>query len=187
MERQEKESGAKMRQRRDTEDRAIAYRQWRHGRGGRSACVCDIDQLEYRYVDGIPTPIGILEITRYDAHVEPEPSYLANIIDRYDKRDGQGKACRRWAEMLKVEAWIVLFRYSISEVGDKFYDHDFWIYELTNPEAAWHAITQAQYERFLLKLEARALGRPVWEEAADEQEKTEETPQKAVEEEDIPI
>ena len=190
MERVEKETGAKTRQRRDNEDRAKAYRLWRHGRGGRSACVCDIDQLEYRYVDGIPVPVGILEITRYDGNVaDPPAEYLDRIIERYEERDGQARACRRWAEMLGVEAWIVLFRHSIAEVGPGFFDHDFWIYQLTDPNAGWFAISQPQYDNFLRKLAERALRGRRPDVAADPEEpaKLGTKAEEKGDEEDVPI
>jgi hypothetical protein len=133
-------SGSKDHQRDDWEDRAAVYRNWRYKAGLSRGYVADIDQLEYRFIDGVFTPIALLELTRVDDENWISPQYLNAITERF-KRDGQGKVAREVASLLGLacEAWIVLFRKSLSE---------FWIYNLTL-EKGWVQMSQVEYRNWL--------------------------------------
>ena len=54
------ETGAKGRQRDDHEDRAAGYRRFRMNYGASGLCCADLDQVEWRMIDGMPTPVAVL-------------------------------------------------------------------------------------------------------------------------------
>ena len=133
----------KGKRRADTEDRAAAYRQWRWN--FRSAYVSDIDQVEWRIVDGKVEPVLLLELTRFDGDNQPAPGYFDAITARF-RREGQGRAAVTFASMLGVDAVIVLFRHNLE---------DFWLYNLTIGEG-WYHLGRDCYRRWL---EAKHHGR----------------------------
>jgi len=118
---------SKGRQRVDTEDRAAPFRDWRRSLG-RPYYVCDIDQVEWRMIDGRPVPVAVMELTRVDGNVAIPATYLEAILTRFTKRDGQGAATKAFAELMGVKAWIVLFRWDMSEL---------WLYNLTDGRGWW--------------------------------------------------
>ena len=119
-----------------TEDRIAAYRQWRWD--FRSAYVSDIDQLEWRVIDGKVVPVLLLELTRFDGDNQPGQGYLDAITARF-RRGGQGRAAITFAGMLGVDAVIVLFRYNLE---------DFWLYNLTIGEG-WYHLGRDGYRHWL--------------------------------------
>ena len=135
----------KVRQRSDQEDRLSDYRRWRW-RLGAGCFVSDIDQVEWRLVEGQIAPAMVLEMTRLDGDAVPSPSYLQAIIDRFTKRDGQGLAVCEIARRLGVDAVIVLFRHDLTEV---------WLYNLST-SIGWHHGSFPTYEKWIRELRGAA-------------------------------
>ncbi len=136
----EKRSAAKGHRRSDIEDRGREYRDWRRGIG-RSFYVMDIDQVEYRYVNGVMTPVLALELTRLDGDREPPETYFQAITKRFSNRDGQAAAITQLAGKLGVDAVIVLYRYNLSQ---------FWLYNLTKNKG-WYKLSLDGYKQWICK------------------------------------
>lgn len=102
----------------------------------------DIDQVEWRIIDGVPTPIAIIELSRVDGNVHLPKSYMEAVLHRFNKRDGQGSMIKEIAQSLKVKAWVVLFRWDLTE---------FWVYNLTDSRGWWQ-MNQEKYEGWVRKL-----------------------------------
>jgi hypothetical protein len=83
-----------------------------------------------------------IELSRVDGHVPVRQRYLDAVIARFCRRDGQGDAVVQPAATLDVKAWIVLFRWDLTE---------FWIYNLTARRGWWN-INAETYERWLRSL-----------------------------------
>lgn len=115
-------------QRKDMEDRLAFYRAWRFSWGG-GAFVSDLDQIEWRVMDGKIRPVAVFEMTRLDGDMKPPQTYFDAIEKRFSTRDGQGGAVLEFACRLGVPAAIVLFRHDLSE---------FWVYVLSNPTKWFH-------------------------------------------------
>lgn len=151
-------SGAKARQRDDTEDRTLVYRDWRRevvGRGKRRATcyTSDLDQIEYVIVKNVPIPVAILELTRYDHDEHDGPSqswakYKSAILDRYFFRDAQGRFVKVMAERMGVPAYIVLFR---KDLGS------FYLFDMIDPRANWVHMEPDEYKEWLCQLKADAI------------------------------
>ena len=109
------------------EDRTAAYRAFR--RTIKQAGATDFDQIEWRFNEGgHPYPVGLLELSRVDGNVRLPQTYLDNVLTRIMKRDWQGRLAVRAAEILRVRAWMVLFRWDLTE---------FWVYNLTHTRGWW--------------------------------------------------
>ncbi len=132
----------KGRQRSDTEDRLLEYRRWRFTWGG-GTFVSDIDQLEWRIVDGQVQPKAILELTRLDGDREPPILYFNNILKRFNQRDGQALAVKTFAKKLNISAAIVLYRYNLEE---------FWVFNLSNDDMRWYHMTKVKYRAWVERL-----------------------------------
>ncbi len=131
--------GTKGKQRKDREDRAAGYREWRQAFGG-GCYVEDVDQVEWRKgVSGELCPVATLELTRLDGNRNPPATYLQNILARFGERDFQATHSRHVAGALGVSCFVVLFRWDLSE---------FWIYNLSEKRGWWH-LTQDRYMRWL--------------------------------------
>lgn len=124
----EREGPTKGKQRKDSEDRCADYRAWRH-RLGDGCYVMDIDQIEWRLVDGLPVPVAALELSRVDGNKRLPQSYLNAVTTRFQDRDGQASAITAFAAKMGVKAWVVLFRWDLT---------DFWVYNLTDTRGWWH-------------------------------------------------
>ena len=125
------------------EDRMFPYSLWHRHELGSKECVQDLDQVEYRFdKEGNIIPVTILEVTRMDVGWEnrdPNETYLKNIEHRFFNRDAQARAIQHLARMLRVKAWIVLFR------GDL---QAFWVFDI-RARGPWHRLTDAQYKRWI--------------------------------------
>jgi len=129
----------KDKQRDENTDRAIDYRKWRWGVG--SGCyVADIDQLEYRFIYDSIKPVALLELTRVDGNIPLPNSYLDAVLRRFRKRDAQSKLAIYVASMLNCKAWIVLFRWNLSE---------YWLYNLTNNRGWYKSLSPETYKNWL--------------------------------------
>jgi len=118
----------------------VAYRKFR--RTIAQAGATDFDQVEWRFNDGLPTPVALFELTRVDGSMRVPDTYLQKIIDRFTARDWQGRFAIRGAELLGCEAWVVAFRWSLSE---------FWVYNLSKDDGWWH-VDQARYKKWITNL-----------------------------------
>ncbi len=134
-------SGAKAHQRGDIENRILPYSLW-HRTLDRSLLMLDVDFIEWRFRDGDPVPVGVMEVTRVDSGKDVNENYLNSILQRYDIRDLQGKVARKVAEALRTRAYIVLFRENCSE---------FWVYDLTC-NRGWIHFDPKEMEAFLKRL-----------------------------------
>lgn len=130
--------GAKARQRKDRENRLTEYTDWRRKLGDDFYCT-DVDQLEWREIDGVLTPVAVLELTMVEGNAHVPQKYLNNILDRFLIRDGQGEMAQRLAAKLGVKAWIVLFRWDLTE---------FWVYDLCGTRR-WYHTSPAKYKAWL--------------------------------------
>lgn len=153
--------GTKARQRNDTEDRSLIYRDWRRevgktekdGRYRKTAYTSDLDQVEYIFVKNEPIPIAIFELTRYDFDEYDGPNhswakYRSAILDRYFLRDAQGRFIQTVARKMEVPAFIVLFRHDLEA---------FWIFDLMHRDAVWVRKDAEQYKEWLAQLRLDAL------------------------------
>ncbi len=137
----ERNAGIKGKQRMDTEDRAADYRNWRHQFGG-GCYVSDVDQLEWRIVDDEIRIVASIELSRVDGNVPIPDSYQDAVVNRFGNRDGQSKIIREVAARLGVPAWIVLFRWDLSE---------FWVFNLSEARGWWH-LSPAKYRSWIKSL-----------------------------------
>src|SRR5262245_1147423 len=134
----------------DAEDRALPYRNYRRTFAERCATtgsglhVNDIDQLEWRMIDGRPVPVAVFELTCLDRTVTVvRPQYLAAILDRMQLRDPQAALACEVARRCGVEAWVIAWRIDCSE---------FWIFNLSINAGWWH-LTAPEYRRWIVNLE----------------------------------
>jgi hypothetical protein len=141
MEKKITDSGAKAYQREDTEWRAKPYSDW-HRTLDKSLLMTDVDFIEWRFIDGELTAVGVMEVTRVDMGKEVNQAYLDNIIHRFEVRDFQAKAARHVAEKLGTKVYIILFREDCSE---------FWTYNLTD-KRGWAHYNPQQFEAALKRL-----------------------------------
>ena len=148
--------GTKARQRDDKEDRTIVYRDFRRdvgktikdGRKRNTCYVSDLDQIEYIFVDNVPIPVAVLEITRYDFDenkLAPHSwaKYRTSILNRYFTRDAQGKFIVNIAKNLNCLAYIVLFRCDVES---------FWVFDLLNNNHFWKHFSKDEYIEWLVTL-----------------------------------
>jgi hypothetical protein len=138
-------SGAKAYQRQDAEDRALEFRSF-HRTLNRRLCASDVDLVEWRLIDGVWTPVAILEITRADSGTSVTQGYKDAILDRFFSRDSfQTMAATNIAKLLGVKAWIVLFKEGCQE---------FWIYNLSGGSGGrWYKYDRTRLENWLDHLE----------------------------------
>lgn len=147
------ESGTKARQRDDTEDRSLVYRDWRResvGKGKkRSTCyTSDLDQVEYVIHKDEVYPVAIIELTRYDMEetdMAPHSwaKYRQSILDRYFIRDAQGKFIKKLSNLIGVPAYIVLFQKNLTS---------FWLFDVNDTQALWIHKTPEEYREWLASL-----------------------------------
>lgn len=130
--------GSKAYQRTDTEWRIKAYSDWRRTIKGPPYMI-DADDIEWRFVGGQPFPAAVIEVTRVDNEIPVGAKYLQAIISRFEERDSQAKVARKLASLLKVEAYITLFRHACTE---------FWVYNLSR-RTPWVYYKPDEYQAFL--------------------------------------
>jgi hypothetical protein len=134
-------NGLKGRQHHSREDRTAPYRDWRWRLGG-GLYVNDIDQVEWRLRGGQITPVAVLELTRVNGTMPVPARYLDNILQRICHRDPQGRVAVEIADRLVVCAYLVLWRWDLSE---------FWCYNLTDGKG-WQHWNRQQYQAWLKAL-----------------------------------
>lgn len=124
----------------DTTDRSMPYRQWRWDAKTSGCYVQDIDQIEYRFKDGVLVPVAVIELTSSEGHTMDDGLRKA-IVDRF-ATTGQGKLLREVAKGLKCKAWAVLHGADMTEL---------WVYNLTDVRGWWQ-MTPERYREWLTSL-----------------------------------
>lgn len=135
--------GTKAKQLEGCEDRDARYREW-HRKLGSRLCAMDVDQVEYRVVDGIPRVRALIELTRIDGAPNPPPSYFGSILDRAEKRDAQITVLTQLAEDLGVRLFYVAYM----KDGGAFYVCDL----LLDPGREWLRYSANEYRDLLSSL-----------------------------------
>ncbi len=140
MEKKLTDSGAKAYQRDDENEedsRAKVYMDW-HRDLDSELLMADVDSIEWRYKQGKLTPVAVIELTRIDEPLKYPDNYLKSILERFEKRDMQGKAVRIVAAALNVPAYITLFQKDLDK---------FWVYSLQKLQ--WREFNKTEYIKFL--------------------------------------
>lgn len=99
-------------------DRTEEYRSWRTTLG--VAGVCDVDQIEYRFVDGVLKVVGVVELcvadrisdenprgVRYGC--DPSPGFFAAVEAKVSPARAQGVCLRELARALSVPLLLVVY------------------------------------------------------------------------------
>lgn len=130
-------NGVKALQRMDTEDRTIAYRNWR--REISSAPYCnDIDQVEWVInSENWIIPVALLELTRVDSSTA-NPNYFNAILKRF-REQGQGSFAEAMGRMLNCDAYIVAYAADLSHMH---------LYNLSQG-CGWNRFSQTQYRQWI--------------------------------------
>ena len=124
----------------------MSYRAYR--RSFEAGCfVSDIDHVEWRMIDGFPTPVAILELTRLvDSddfkHVRWE------VLDRFHE-NVRGEFILEMGKELGVSVFAVVFEKDLKRfwVGNLTEDLD-----LANREDHWMQLDNSQYEKWITNL-----------------------------------
>jgi hypothetical protein len=146
-------NGGKARQRPDTTDRSLPYRDMRRTLDThRTPIAYDADQLEMvRTKDGWKCA-AFLELTLRE-QVSPDgkdwgPTPGKEYLDRYEQRDHQGDLARAVAGLMGCPAYLVVFNDDASH---------FWVHDLNSAHNEWYHTDRVGYERFLERLRDRVL------------------------------
>jgi len=127
-------------------DLLAEYRTWRRGFGNK-LYASDIDQIEWRIVDGIPVPVALIEMTRVTGTKRVPVAYLESVLKRYTVRDPKSQLTINAAAHMGIDAYLVIYRENLE---------DFWVYNLTWG-GAWQAKTQQQYRDWVSSLDRKSL------------------------------
>lgn len=119
------------------EDYGQEYKKWRISlRNGMYGL--DVDAIEWRYFDGVLTPVAVLETTSIRQNQPVNDNYLNLILSRFDNGI-QSQTSLYIANALNVKAYIVAFRRGLEE---------FWIYNLTD-RTRWYHVSKEGMIKFL--------------------------------------
>lgn len=130
----------KTKHRDDGEARESIYRDWRWDLG--FGVVSNVDQVEWRYIGGVPDPVAIIEVTmRENLGFPPPGDYFRRILGRYNK-ETQGVLAKRLAERLDVSCYIVVYQDDLAA---------FWIHNWSKG-GGWYERDQDGYVRWLQQL-----------------------------------
>jgi len=113
------------------------YKEFRRSFGGGAYCM-DIDQFEYRIENGIVSVKAFFEMTERTYPGEMEDNFLGPVWRRI-ANGSRGKVLRKVAEIMKCEAYIVIFRKDLSE---------FVVRSLIDPKP-WKFMTQEEYKKWI--------------------------------------
>ena len=122
----------------DGEDRTELYRDWRRSNFGNNRYVFDVDQIEYRFRNGEPEPVAIIELTRSDFKSSDPAKLLTAVLGRI-KDKAHGKMLNLVAAALGVHAYIVCFEKDLST---------FYVYNLTD-DRGWATFSQYNYQQLI--------------------------------------
>ena len=123
------------------EDRSLDYRDWRRTFKS-SSYVMDMDQVEYRIVDGEFIPVAVIELTRTDEDVRSAVALQTAVLRRISEENIQAKVLVSMAQRLGVDAFLVLFVADLSE---------FHVYNLST-ENGWWVMNPERYQYWIDKL-----------------------------------
>lgn len=147
----EPSKGGKPHKRSDTEDRAFSYRSYRRTFGD-GCYVNDLDHVEWRVRDDVPTPVAVFELTRVDfefSNDKHRQSYQDSILKRFNS-DGQMDFVCEMAFRLGVPAYIILFQKNLKH---------FWLYNLSDDDYPntgipnqWHHKSETGYRLWVKNL-----------------------------------
>ena len=124
------------------DDRVMEYRKWRMGL--KVGKVQDIDQLEYKIVDGQVIPLAILELTKVEGCVIYPERYLYKIEQTRVKQMMVTTAIARY---LNIPAYYVVF-----EDGVTLGTGRMWNLRLHDRENGWTLTTIERLEEWLRNL-----------------------------------
>mgnify|MGYP003146682613 CR=1 FL=1 len=140
-----------------------SYRSYRRSFGAEYH-VDNLDHIEWRLINDIPTPVAILELVRVNSPFENEwftSQYQERILSDFysevgvDSRQGTGRSdfVNEMAYRLKVSAYIVLFQKDLS---------NFWTYDLSEefdtrldtPSSTyeWNHYNESEYKSWVKNL-----------------------------------
>lgn len=131
-------SGQKAYQRDTKEDRAVQYMDWIRKITNPKGYFMDVDLVKFNQKDGKIYPVAITEVTRCDSEDPVGRTYLAAIVQRYFKRDIQGRTIQTLADMLHVPAYLVLFAKNMT-----------WLRVYSFQQEAWQPFTPEEWAEFL--------------------------------------
>lgn len=124
-------------------DRTEYYRTWRTKLG--LGAVTDVDQIEYRFRDGVPVPVAVIELGTAEYGPKAgmlDASHPSSFPARLNAGRGQGRVLRHLAGALGVPFFGVLMLKDQVEV------FHVWCFGPT-----WYQVmTQTEYVRWLRQL-----------------------------------
>lgn len=125
----------------DDEDKAAEYVAW-HRKQGPHLLAMDMDQVEYRIIDGESVPVAFIELTRISGAPNPPPSYFRRINIRAGTRDNQIEALRAIARRARLPMYYVAFMPDGSE---------FHVADLLDGDdpLTWKRYSESAYVKFL--------------------------------------
>lgn len=134
-------------------DRTEEYRTWRTTLG--QGCVCDVDQIEYKFRDGVLVPCAIVELCVADQRSDeipagvppnqpPSPNFLKAVEAKACMDRPQGKLLRLVAATLKVPLLLVVY------VDGRLPD-GLWVFRVDGSKG-WRKMSREEYMERLGKL-----------------------------------
>lgn len=132
--------GVKATQMEGRDDHHKDYVEW-HKKLGGECYAQDVDQVEWRNIDGYFEPIAVLEITSVESDAPVPDSYRRNTLMRWNSRgDGQAPMSIEVGRRLGCPVYLVLFRANTKE---------FWVCDLTHGDRHWSQMDASEYADFL--------------------------------------
>jgi hypothetical protein len=113
------------------------YKAWHREHCARESYVMNIDQLEYRYRDGVMVPVAIIETTHYNAAHDMQNLH-ANVLARLEQ--SARPMLVKVAEALGIKAWCVLHDEGITQ---------FYVYNLTDSRGWFGPVRPERLARWL--------------------------------------
>lgn len=142
------ETGSKDRQNSDEQleaaHKALQAYYKRRRKFPRKLYTTDVDMIEWRAIDGKLTPIALLELSHSEEFPLPVsyPPYLDSILERYYVTGAQAEFATHVARAIHCPAYLVVFRLDMTV---------FMVHELGDQQNPWHAMTSAEYRRFIIQ------------------------------------
>lgn len=135
------DAGQKVRHVPGNEDRTLKYRDWTRTFKNFNGYLVDADNIKWRTIDGLITPVVITELTRFDGEGIVSRGYLDAIIKRFFFTEKQGATIQRLADYLGVPAYLVLFQINLE-----------WLYVYSFRKKQWKLFQPKEWELFLRAL-----------------------------------
>jgi hypothetical protein len=127
------------------QDRVWRFKKWHREAIPRDCYAVDADLIEYRFISDELAPVALLELKRIDTARPPAPLYFQRILERTLKRDGDGAALKRIAEMLCCDAYLVCFAHPSLLI--------FWVYNLSTGHG-WVEMDAVEYTEWTKNMKA---------------------------------